>query len=146
MSTNEQTVTRKHEACSVVWEPWLANVRTEHVSEVEPPKPKAFLNLIFKNVKCELTTSKSESTFIFLFRILNVNFRTSAFCFRISALPFVCQSLSKGRPIWDISLSYCPFSVYEGQHIIRPPDIVCRRTYILPVFLLLSFFLSFFAL
>ena len=27
---------------------------------------------------------------------------------------------------------------------IRPPDIVCRRTYILPVFL--SFFLSFFLL
>ena len=28
--------------------------------------------------------------------------------------------------------------------VIRPPDIVCRRTYILPVFLSSSFFLSFF--
>ena len=28
--------------------------------------------------------------------------------------------------------------------VIRPPDIVCRRTYILPVFFLLSFFLSVF--
>ena len=38
----------------------------------------------------------------------------------------------------DLSIQNCwPYTV------IRPPDIVCRRTYILPVFLL-SFFLSFF--
>ena len=29
------------------------------------------------------------------------------------------------------------------NNIVRPPDIVCRRTYILPVFLVLSFFLFF---
>ena len=32
---------------------------------------------------------------------------------------------------------------FKKLQIVRPPDIVCRRTYILPVFLL-SFFLSFF--
>ena len=36
-----------------------------------------------------------------------------------------------------------PVSFLSSDVLIRPSDIVCRRTYILPVFLILSFFLSF---
>ena len=40
-------------------------------------------------------------------------------------------------------LSFCNY-LFCNFCIIRPPDIICRRTYILPVFLLSSFFLLFF--
>ena len=40
---------------------------------------------------------------------------------------------------------YCPIVAINCLNaVFRPPDIVCRRTYILPVFLSSSFFLSFF--
>ena len=39
---------------------------------------------------------------------------------------YACSIFSQWRDLWT--------------GVIRPPDIVCRRTYILPVFLLLSFF------
>ena len=40
----------------------------------------------------------------------------------------------------DNSLRRFCLMASHNLNIIRPPDIVCRRTYILPVFLLLSFF------
>ena len=46
------------------------------------------------------------------------------------------------RPCALLRVLRKPRCCYE--HIIRPPDIVCRRTYILPVFLLSFFLLSFF--
>ena len=42
---------------------------------------------------------------------------------------------------YDKCLTSSEYQIVAAQHIfIRPPDIVCRRTYILPVFLLLLFF------
>ena len=43
--------------------------------------------------------------------------------------------------LWLLVIIMCSFVV-----LVRPPDIVCRRTYILPVFLSSFFFLSFFLL
>ena len=50
-------------------------------------------------------------------------------------------SASRGSVVWLLYISFCLSAIIV---IIRPPDIVCRRTCILPVFLLLSFFLSLF--
>ena len=46
----------------------------------------------------------------------------------------------RGREAGISVISVQEIPILISSKLIRPPDIVCRRTYILPVFLLSSFF------